>query len=58
MLVWLACAEAVAELTRFDFNQVFSMPAMEFFTYLSYINYKRRKQDAELKKINARYGRH
>lgn len=30
------------------------MPAVEFFAYLSYVNYKRKKQDEELKKISRR----
>lgn len=56
MRIWLACAEAVAELTRFNFERVFRMPVMEFFAYLSYVNYKRRAQEQELKKINKKYG--
>ena len=56
MRIWLACAEAVAELTRFNFERVFRMPVMEFLAYLAFVNYKRRKEEQELAKINRKYG--
>lgn len=34
------------------------MPAMEFFAYIMYINFDRKREEAELKKINRKYGRH
>lgn len=43
--------EAVSDLTKYDWEKVFKMSAMEFFVFLSYENYKRRKQAAEIKKI-------
>jgi len=33
------------------------MPALEFFTYITYINFDRKRQEAQLKKINKKYGR-
>lgn len=31
------------------------MSAMEFFVYLAYVNYKRSKEQQEIKKLNRRY---
>ena len=31
------------------------MPIMEFFAYLAFVNYKRRKEEQELAKINRKY---
>ena len=53
--VWISCVEAVSQLTRFDFERVFRMPIMEFFAYLAFVNYKRRKEEQELAKINRKY---
>ena len=58
LYVWLDCARAVAELTRYDFTRVFNMPVVEFFAYIAYINFDQRRKEAELKKINRKYGIH
>lgn len=57
MRIWVACLEAVAEMTNYNFGQLYGMPAMEFLTYLAFVNYKRKKEEQELKKINRKYGR-
>lgn len=49
--------EAVAEMTKYNFGELYNMPALEFFAYIAYINYKRKKEEAQLKKINKKYGR-
>lgn len=36
--------EAVSEMTRYNFGQVYDMPAIEFFAYIKYINIKRQKE--------------
>ena len=53
--IWLACIEAVKDLTGFNFERVMNMPAIEFFTYLSYINYKKRKEEQQLIKLRAKH---
>ena len=49
--VWLSCVEAVSDLTKYDWEKVFRMSAMEFFVFLAYHNYKVKKQEQEIKKI-------
>lgn len=44
----------MSDLTKYDWEKVFRMSAMEFFTFLQYHNYKVRKQDQEIKKITKR----
>lgn len=34
------------------------MSALEFFAFLSFVNYQRRKEQLEIQKINAKYRRH
>jgi len=38
-----------------NFNEVFLMPIMEFFTYVSYCNYKRRKEEEQIRKFKAQH---
>lgn len=48
MYVWIGLMEAVAELTRYDFEKVSQMSVMEFFAYVCYINWKRTKERLQL----------
>ena len=41
---------AVSELTRFNFDEIFSMPAMDFLMYLRFINIRNRKEYLEKQK--------
>lgn len=54
----MACVEAVSDLTKLTWPKVFQMSAVEFFAFLSYVNYKRRKEEQELQRINAKYRKH
>ena len=56
LYIFLDCAKAVAELTRFNFERVFRMPVIEFFAYVAYVNFDTRRRERELQKINRKYG--
>lgn len=58
MHLWLTCVQAVSDLTKYDWEKVFQMSAMEFFAFLSFVNYQRRKEQLEMQRINAKYKRH
>ena len=49
--VWLSAVEAVSDLTKYNWREVFQMSALEFFTFLRYVNYKRAKEQRELRKL-------
>ena len=49
------CARAVSQLTGYDFEKTFAMPVVEFFAYIAYINFDRRREEARLKRINKKY---
>lgn len=51
---WLNAISAVSDLTKYNWRQVFEMSALEFFTFLSYYNYRVKKQEAEIKKLQKR----
>lgn len=35
-------------MTRFNFNEVFDMPAIEFLNYLTYYNFRKRREQKQL----------
>lgn len=41
----------MSDLTKYNWKQVFDMSALEFFVFLKYVNYKRAKEERELKKL-------
>lgn len=45
---------SLAEITNFNFEEIFSMRAIEFFMYLRYLNEKRRREYIQAKKEEAR----
>lgn len=47
--------EAVAEVTRLNFNQLYEMPAIEFLSYVSYVDYKRRKEEQMIREFKAKH---
>ena len=49
--IWLGLVEAVSDLTKYDFQKTFAMSVMEFFAFISYINYKRTKERLEIEKF-------
>ena len=49
--VWLGAVDAVSDLTKYNWREVFQMSAMEFFVFLKYHNYKMRKQELQIKKM-------
>ena len=48
---WLNLVGAVHEETGFNFDEVFNSPARDFIAYLAYINEKRSRQEAEIRKM-------
>lgn len=49
--------DAVSDTTKLNFNEVFRLPILEFLTYIDYVNYKRRKEEEQIRKMNAKYKR-
>lgn len=47
--------EAVAEMTRFNFEEVYNMSAMEFFAYCSYLKYKQKKEEDRIRQFKAQH---
>jgi len=41
----------VSDLTKYDWEKVFRMSAMEFFAFLQYSNYRVRREEARIKKL-------
>ena len=39
---------AVSEITRLNWSQVFDITALEFFAYLSFYNYTKRKEQQQI----------
>ena len=56
LYVWLDCAKAVSDLTKYDFTRTFAMPIVEFLTYIAYINMDIRRQENKMRQINKKYG--
>lgn len=46
--------DAVMEFTRLNINEIYKMPAVDFFTYLSYINQRNLKKQMEQRQELAR----
>lgn len=38
-------------MTHYDWEKTFRMSVMEFFTFLAYVNYTRRKEEMKIKKL-------
>lgn len=55
LYTWINLVNAVSELTRYDFDKVFGMPAMEFFTYVTYLKYKQKKEEQKLRQFRAQH---
>ena len=49
--VWLSCVKAVSDLTKYDWEKVFRMSAMEFFVFLKFNNYLVLKEERKMKQI-------
>lgn len=58
---WLECINAVSEITRLNWSQVFEITALEFFAYLAFYNYMKRKEqrmrDEEFRKMKSKIRR-
>ena len=52
--VWISLVEAVSDLTKYDFEKVFQMPAIEFFTFMNYAKYKSERERRRIEAINKR----
>lgn len=44
----------MSDLTKYDWEKVFRMSALEFFVFLKYVNYKRAKEEREMRKLMKR----
>ena len=38
-------------MTKYNFGQIFEMPVMEFYTYISYLRYKQAKEEQKLREF-------
>lgn len=54
MHIWLSAVQAVSDLTKYDWEKVFRMSVMEFFSFLAFYNYQQKKREQEIKKMNRR----
>lgn len=52
---WMAMVDAVAEVTRQPFSEIWAMSIYEFFNYFSYALYKGRKREEEINKFKRQY---
>ena len=52
--VWLSLVEAVAQMTNYNFREVYGLPIMEFFTYVAYIRYKRKMEEKQINDFRTR----
>lgn len=52
---WMAMVDAVAEVTRQPFSEIWSMGIYEFFNYFSYALYKSHKREEEINKFKRQY---
>ena len=43
--------KAVSDLTRYDFEKVYNMAAVEFFAYIQYINFDRKREERRIKSL-------
>lgn len=46
--------DAVSETTKFNFDEVFRMPVVEFWAYCRYIDWKNRRRQAEIDRIQGK----
>lgn len=44
----------MSETTRFNFDEVFNLPILEFFAFVRYIDRKRRKEMAQMDKMKGK----
>ncbi len=58
MRVWLSIMEGVAEMTNYNFREIYEMPVLEFFGYASYLRYKAQKEKEALDQIKRKNHRH
>lgn len=49
--VWLSLVEAISDLTKYDWEKVFKMSALEFFAFLSYVKMKRLREKREIEEF-------
>lgn len=49
--IWLDAVKAISEYTRYDWEKIFRMSAMEFFAFIAYINFDRRREEQLIKKL-------
>ena len=54
--MWLDAVRAVSEYTRYDWEKIFRMSAMEFFTFLAYVNFDKRREERRIKAIGRKKG--
>lgn len=52
---WMAMADAVSEVTRQPFSEIWEMGIIEFFNYFAYALYKSRKREEEINKFKRQY---
>ena len=60
MRKWFSAVDAVSELLRDTWANVFSLPALDFLTYIKYYNYKQRKREQQMEQFrrSTKNGRH
>lgn len=57
MRVWLSIMENVAEMTNYNFREIYEMPVLEFFGYASYLRYKAQKEKEQMDALMRKHHR-
>ena len=52
MHVWLDAVTAVSDLTKLNWVEVFGMSVIEFFSFIQYHNFRVRREERQIKKLN------
>lgn len=42
-------------MTNYNFSEIYGMPIMEFFTYISYLKYKAAKEEQQIREFKAKH---
>lgn len=53
--IWLDAVKAVSEYTHYDWEKVFRMSALEFFSFIAYINFDRRREERRIKALQKKH---
>ena len=53
--VWLSLIEAVSDITKYNWGEIYEMSINEFLAYVAYYQYKMKKKEQELKEFRRKH---